>query len=202
MSYGAWNQEIRDAFPAIASCTSGCSALFPAAPARIRSPFGETAAFDPSQDQWAATWTGGIEGYRNSAIPTRSGRGWTVAGPARPSWRSNRRICRACGSGARTCSTIWRPAGAPASAPTLISTLPTVPSRASPWFATLSTAAGHWRKGLFQRQRGSWAVRRGAGGRHTDPRDRSLPAPRPHGRLRSFAMRRAGPPQWSRRLEK
>ena len=80
MSYGAWNQEIRDAFPAIASCTSGCSALFPAAPARIRSPFGETAAFDPSQDQWAATWTGQIEGYRNSdpdLVGSGAGRHWT-----------------------------------------------------------------------------------------------------------------------------
>ena len=80
MSYGAWNQQIRDIFPTIAACLAGCGELVPAAPANIVSPFGATAAFDPAQDQWAATWTGGIEGYRFSdpdAVGTGLDRRWT-----------------------------------------------------------------------------------------------------------------------------
>lgn len=40
--------------------------MIPEGPTEIRSPFGETAAFDPAADQWTATWTGQIEGYRHT----------------------------------------------------------------------------------------------------------------------------------------
>ena len=141
MSYGAWNQEIRDAFPAIASCTSGCSALFPAAPARIRSPFGETAAFDPSQDQWAATWTGQIEGYRNSdpdLVGSGAGRHWT--GTAKLEIQSTD-LSRVRFWGEDLLYDL-ESGGRSGLAPDKIPD-----SRASPWFATLSTAAGQ--KGYF-----------------------------------------------------
>ena len=61
-----WNRGIRNAFPALARCTAGCAFVIPEGPTEIRSPFGETAAFDPAADQWTATWTGQIEGYRHT----------------------------------------------------------------------------------------------------------------------------------------
>ena len=54
--------------------------MIPEAPTEIRSPFGETAAFDPAADQWTATWTGEIEGYRHpdpDGAGVRLSRRWT-----------------------------------------------------------------------------------------------------------------------------
>ena len=79
-SYGEWNRGIRNAFPALARCKVGCANVIPEAPTEIRSPFGETAAFDPAADQWTATWTGEIEGYRHpdpDGAGVRLSRHWT-----------------------------------------------------------------------------------------------------------------------------
>ena len=62
-SYGVWNNAIEAAFPGLADCTAQCADLIPAAPSTFVSPFGADAAFDPTMDQWAATWTGPMEGY-------------------------------------------------------------------------------------------------------------------------------------------
>ena len=67
-SYGAWNRSIRDTFPRMATCATAyiCDGLLPALTGTIESPFGSTAAYDPVTDDWAATWSGEIEGYRHS----------------------------------------------------------------------------------------------------------------------------------------
>ena len=69
-TYGAWNQAIRDrTFAHFANCGDRCDRpRVPAAPATIESPFGAMKTFDPMVDQWAATWSGPIEGYRQTDL--------------------------------------------------------------------------------------------------------------------------------------
>ena len=141
MTYAEWNQQVRDAFPALASCTEACDTLVPMDTATIRSPFGETAAFDPAVDDWSGTWGGSISGYRH-VDPDGDGTG------VRRDWTGDAKLAiestdlsrvRFWGENLRyrlsdhTTSTV-----SPDRIPQ---------TRADAWVATLSTAAGQ--KGYF-----------------------------------------------------
>lgn len=198
-TYGNWNRAIENAFAGAdyTTCTERCDTYFPARPAPIRSPFGDTAAFDPATDQWAAEWTGTVEGYTNhdpdSAGPMvnrwdgtahlqiRAEQPSQVPGPVMGLGRGTSLGGRR--TGRRLAE--QRPGHRGASHR---------PTRK--WYATLERHALHRGRseGLFHRQRDPRAVRHGAGGQHTVERRRTHQAQRPHGGLRGLAVRRAGRP--------
>ena len=149
-TYGEWNRGIRNAFPALARCTAGCAFVIPEGPTEIRSPFGETAAFDPAVDQWTATWTGQIEGYRHTDpddVGVGLDRRWTGTAKLRIEaaqasevrfWGENMRYDLEAGGRSGTGPDLGQgPPDGPVS--------PVSPDTA--WVATLSTAIGE--KGYF-----------------------------------------------------